>query len=261
MRIMLITKCLLFLYMSTYIGKSIAQEEPTCNSGFDNVYKMIEKYLLLEKEVFALREQISVQQKSIEVLKHGQKASGSMFTRWGRTVCPGNGTNLLYWGYMAGSDYGHTGTGSNYLCLPSEPRWDYYDTSKESVGKITGVEYQFWHHKDDGAKMFLGDNMYNHNAHCAVCHVSRGNTVMIPGRNVCYDGWTMEYSGYLVSGYYGHSSATEYVCLDRRPEKVPNGNKDDDDSLLYFVEAVCGKSLTCPPYVNGRELSCVVCSL
>jgi len=161
---------------------------------------------------------------------------------------------------MAGSDKAMPGTGSNYLCLPEDPTWDHYDTSVESVGKITGAEYQFWHHRSTGASAFFGDNMYNHNAPCALCLTSKSTSVMIPGRTNCYDGWTKEYGGYLVSGYYGDKSATEYVCLDRRPEKVVNGDEDDDDNRLYFVESICGKSLACPPYVADRELACVVCS-
>ena len=82
---------------------------------------------------------------------------------------------------------------------------------------------------------------------------------MIPGRNACYKGWTLEYSGFLVSGDYGHASATEYICLDRNPDFNSGGFTSNDGALLYFVEVVCG-SLECPPYVNGRELTCAVCS-
>lgn len=162
---------------------------------------------------------------------------------------------------MAGSDKSHPGTGSNYLCLSDEPTWGHVDTTVESLGKLTGVEYQFWNHRSSGAYEFLGDNMFNHNAPCAVCLSQRSVSIMIPGRASCYEGWTKEYGGYLVSGYHGDSSATQYVCLDGRPEKVVNGDADDEDNRLYFVEAVCGKSLACPPYIGGREIACVVCSI
>ena len=56
-----------------------------------------------------------------------------------------------------------------------------------------------------------------------------------------------------------HASATEYVCVDKQAEVIPGGHADQDACSFYLVEGICG-SLTCPPYVNGRELACVVCS-
>jgi hypothetical protein len=82
---------------------------------------------------------------------------------------------------------------------------------------------------------------------------------MIPGRLDCYPGWTKEYSGYLVSENAGHPSNSEYVCLDSRPDVIIGGHDNKNGRLFYFVEGVCG-SLKCPPYVEGRELTCVVCT-
>ena len=64
-----------------------------------------------------------------------------------------------------------------------------------------------------------------------------------------------------MSGFYNHAAATDYYCIDKEPENVAGGGegRNDDGKLLNFVEARCG-SLKCPPYVNGRELTCVVCS-
>jgi hypothetical protein len=167
----------------------------------------------------------------------------------------------LYLGFMAGSNRNHPGTGSNYLCLTDTPLWDQYKNGQiDSYGRITGVEYQFTNHKP-GAAEFFGGNMLNHNAPCAVCHTKSRVSVMIPGRNKCYNGWRMEYSGYLVTGSFSDKSATQYVCLDKRPEKVFNGNSNHDDNMLFLVEGSCGGSLACPPYVAGREITCVVCSL
>ena len=67
------------------------------------------------------------------------------------------------------------------------------------------------------------------------------------------------YSGYLVAGAASHSSASEFVCLDVDAEMIPHGTENHNGKLLYLSEAHCG-SLTCPPYVEGRELTCVVCS-
>jgi len=66
-------------------------------------------------------------------------------------------------------------------------------------------------------------------------------------------------SGYLVTGSDPHASASELICLDELPETIPGGDQNHDGKVFYLAEAVCG-SLRCPPYVEGRELTCVVCS-
>ncbi|KAJ8308028.1 hypothetical protein KUTeg_012902 [Tegillarca granosa] len=79
-------------------------------------------------------------------------------------------------------------------------------------------------------------------------------------KKTCMDGWHREYRGYLMAGYHGNSHGpTEYICVDAKPETVHGGRAMQDGRLLYPVEAKCG-SLKCPPYVNNRELTCVVCS-
>ena len=54
-------------------------------------------------------------------------------------------------------------------------------------------------------------------------------------------------------------SISNYACLDSRPEVEAGDQNNDDGRLMYVVEAVCG-SLKCPPYVDNREIACVVCS-
>ncbi|XP_052820146.1 uncharacterized protein LOC128245970, partial [Mya arenaria] len=184
---------------------------------------------------------------------------GSVYTRWGRTTCPANGTDLVYAGYTAGSSWDLHGA-ADYLCLTSQPIWGVYNDGRSSAG-IYGTEYQF--HEQGfthlGAEFFekaLGD----HDAPCAVCRTSRETTLMIPGRNQCYPGWTKEYAGYLVSGEYaGALSVTNYACLDASAETENSDYPDKNGRLMYIVESVCG-SLPCPPYVQYREITCVVCS-
>ena len=60
-------------------------------------------------------------------------------------------------------------------------------------------------------------------------------------------------------GYHGHTAATKYTCVDHHPDTLHGGQVSKDGRLFYMVEAKCG-SLNCPPYVEGRELVCVVCS-
>ena len=67
------------------------------------------------------------------------------------------------------------------------------------------------------------------------------------------------FSGYLISGAHVHTSASEYICLDSDAEMLAGGVANTDGRVIYLVEGVCG-TLKCPPYVQGRELTCVVCS-
>ena len=106
---------------------------------------------------------------------------------------------------------------------------------------------------------FTGTNVHDEDAPCSVCRSSRPTVIMIPGRNQCYPGWTLEYKGYLVAGSHNHAAASEYVCLDARPDVLQNGHTDKNGKLFYFVEGRSG-SLPCPPYVDGRELTCVLCT-
>ena len=82
---------------------------------------------------------------------------------------------------------------------------------------------------------------------------------MIPGRNVCYSGWNMEYHGYLSSGYYGYASSSSYACVDINPENLIGGEKNENGKLFYPVVSKC-HPLQCPPYHDDYPLTCVVCS-
>lgn len=182
--------------------------------------------------------------------------AGTTYIRWGRTTCPGNGSDIVYKGFTAGSHYSSKGAATTYLCLPEEPIWNAYDDTEQTSAKVWGTEYEF-HYRNQ--QSFVGNDIKDKDAPCCVCYTNRPTVLMIPGRNLCYAGWTLEYQGYLVGGYDDHNAATEFVCLDEKPEGLVDTVSNDNGKLFYFTEAKCG-SLKCPPYVNGRELTCAVCS-
>ena len=106
----------------------------------------------------------------------------------------------------------------------------------------------------------LKKNVHNYDAVCAVCFVkARGSMLMMPARNDCPSGWTEEYHGYLMTEHYGHKKQRDYICVDEDAEYVPGTQANKNGALLYPVEGKCG-SLPCKPYVNGRELTCAVCT-
>jgi hypothetical protein len=159
---------------------------------------------------------------------------------------------IIVLGQVGGSVYSQTGNGANPLCMVHEVLWGTFQP-KPNMGEIRGAEYQ-----DD----FWGPGSMDKDIPCAVCSPKQGSTVlMIPGRNRCLSGWTEQYHGYLSSNMAGHPQTTTYVCVDESVEFMDGGvNNDEYSFLMYGVRAHCG-SLKCPPYVEGRPITCVVCSI
>lgn len=187
---------------------------------------------------------------------------GSVYTRWGRSVCPDD-AELVYDGVAGGGYYNHQGSGSNLICLTREPEWANYTNALEGHARIYGAEYEAPKaiFSGENAPVKTANGLQDHDVPCAVCRVKyRSSMIMIPGRKSCAGKhWTREYWGYLATGHYNHKNQIQYVCVDRAPEADPKGAKNDNGALLYLVQGVCG-SLPCPPYVQGRELTCVVCT-
>ncbi|CAH1255311.1 Hypp1509 [Branchiostoma lanceolatum] len=185
----------------------------------------------------------------------GEKG-GSVYIRWGRTTCPDvQDTARVYDGIAGGTRFDHSGGGANYVCLPKDPQWGVYTSGSQGSAYIQGVEYEL----HTGNSPFHGTDLHDHDAPCAVCHVaSRGSTLMIPAHVSCPSGWTREYTGYLMAAKH-NQYRSEFVCVDEDPESRPGGYQDTNGALFFPVEASCG-SLPCPDYVQGRELTCVVCT-
>ncbi|KAL5011979.1 hypothetical protein ScPMuIL_010530 [Solemya velum] len=183
--------------------------------------------------------------------------TGAVYTRWGRTSCPENGTELVYNGFTANSHFMHGGGASNFLCLPMEPVWADFDDALSSIGgSLHGTEYE----EDSRSSRLFGENLKQQNAPCAVCQsMQHKNVLMIPGRTSCFGTWSREYTGYLMTGHWKHDASHEFICVDAKPETVIGQAANVNGALLYFVEIRCD-SLACPPYVNGREVPCVVCT-
>ena len=94
----------------------------------------------------------------------------------------------------------------------------------------------------------------NQNPPCAVCEVStRSKHLMIPGTYDCPNGWTTEYSGWLVSGAYGHKARTMYVCLDKYPDTVDGEGRSTNGALMYHVEVQCNRGIPVHLMMTGRN--------
>jgi hypothetical protein len=172
-------------------------------------------------------------------------------------------TNVCHLGYTSSGSALHTGAAVNHICLPTDPTWNARDGSYAYHAYIYGTEYE----SGTANTNAFGSDLVNHNAPCAVCRsTARPTAMMLPGRHLCYPGWTTEYHGYLMAGDYHDVSGTEFICVDGAPESEPQDSRHDTDTgKLFVVEADCetsssSSSLTCPPYIAGREITCSVCT-
>ena len=127
----------------------------------------------------------------------GPVSGGATYIRWGRTSCPSiTGTSLLYNGRAAKSFFTQKGGGGNYQCLPNNPEYGGSTPGVQGYSPIYGVEYMY--ELPNGSP--FSDSLHENNVPCAVCHVStRSAVLMIPAWRHCPSGWTVEYTGYLMS--------------------------------------------------------------
>ncbi|XP_045194663.2 uncharacterized protein LOC123550298 [Mercenaria mercenaria] len=209
--------------------------------------------------ISTLESKVNILEAEVSGLKAIKSTGGGTFIRWGRTTCPSNGTEFIYKGYMAGDKWNEYGGGANNLCLPDDPTWNQYVDGYNSGSTIYGTEIEL--DSTVSSKLF-GKQTVNQDIPCAVCRSARASHVMLPARANCYPGWTEEYGGYLISSHQGWKASSDFVCLDSGLEFVPHGSGNDDDHVVKPVEVRCGTlgSLPCPPFVDGRELACVVCT-
>ncbi|XP_060567427.1 uncharacterized protein LOC132726174 [Ruditapes philippinarum] len=212
-------------------------------------YSLFKKVIELESKLDSLEFRLEENRKESE---NAPRSGGSTYVRWGRTTCRGD-SKEVYNGYAAGSQYRQSGGAANALCLTKSPKWGRYTSKVESGGAyIYGAEYSVYMYTD-------WTYLHDHDVPCVVCQVPRSDILMVPGSNICPTGYKFEYNVYLMAGHYGKSAASEYLCVDSLPEKLYGGDGDKNAKLFSFVQAKCG-SLKCPPYVNGQELTCALCS-
>ena len=183
---------------------------------------------------------------------------GVTYVRWGRTTCPSvDGTDTVYDGVTAGSYYDHYGGGANYICAVKNAKY-HPQTTTRNAGEayLYGAEYEL-----SSGQALPRSSFHGHNIPCAVCEVNtRSKHIMVPGTYQCPPGWSVEYSGWLMTGHYGHKGRNEFVCLDKDPETVPGEANNDNGALMYHVQGACSFGIPCPPYDQRKEILCAVCT-
>lgn len=178
--------------------------------------------------------------------------SGVTYIQWGKKRCTATGVQTLYSGVAAGPHYTNPGGGANTQCLPLNPEWDKFKDGHQGGAYIYGTEYEL------SFKPFVNQALHDHDVPCALCYASTKNSqFMLPAKKTCPSGWTNAYYGYLMAEHTSHKRSM-FVCVDYSAEATTGSHPNHNGNLLYLVEGSCG-SLPCPPYVNGRELTCAVC--
>ena len=153
-----------------------------------------------------------------------------------------------------GKSYHNQGGGVNYLCLPSDPE---FPTNAEGGIQNGAMVYAVEYERDTSTRFFA--SVQDHDAPCAVCEVQgRSRVLMVPAKRTCPAGWTKEYDGLLAS-QHRNNRGSDFICMSSGMESVPGRNANVHGGTVHVVEAQCS-SLQCPPYVDGYELTCVVCT-
>ena len=155
-------------------------------------------------------------------------------------------------GYTAASRHSHTGGPSNPLCLHKKPRDDRYSDSAWS-----GIYVPAWHTLQ-GEEAPYSSQLESHIAPCAVCAVQEKSTssMMIPARNDCPPGWTLEDHGFLMASHYT-GKRSESLFFDSDIEGIMSSA--NVGHRLYAVQAEHRFGLPAT-YISRRSLTCVVCS-
>ena len=192
-------------------------------------------------------------QKGMKGLKEERKG-GTVYVRWEHDKCPST-AQLVYSGTVGGSNYAHSGGGSNPQCSPLDPNF-LKSVSGNPRASMYGAEYETWTYSNSHIRGYQ-----NYDVPCAVCHVSNRTAVyMVPAKYTCPTGWTREYYGYLMAEWYGKGHhCSQFTCVDTGFKSVTGSSTNLDGLLFHFVEGRC-RSLPCPPRDNTKALSCAVCT-
>ncbi|XP_067943386.1 uncharacterized protein [Watersipora subatra] len=185
----------------------------------------------------------------------GDSAGGAVYTRWGRTTC-GSDAVLVYQGFTGGSRRFLKGGGANYQCMAYDAEYNSRNTFFANISSIVGTEYETYNFG------IFSSSARNQNAPCAVCQAkTRSSVIMIPGKRNCpTNEWTLEYEGYLMSGFSEDNGKTTFECVDAQPEYRHGEGADNDGSGMFFNRVICQQGVPCPPYKSNNAITCVVCT-
>ena len=79
----------------------------------------------------------------------------------------------------------------------------------------------------------------------------------ILGKQTCYSGWKVEYTGFLMTSYKGYNGQ-DYVCMDKDSEPIDNSTKDNNEGLFFSSEDhVWQSKMSSIQESHGNALCCM----
>jgi hypothetical protein len=137
------------------------------------------------------------------------------------------------------------------------PEWapGTFDDANNGGAHIFRTEYQT---AGFGVASFAA--LHDHEAGCAVCQIMTQAVQMVPGTRSCPPGMTMLYEGYLMAERHTHIHSSQFVCVDKDAEPVPDSQPGNEDgALLYPTETEAPLGGT--GYGHDNEARCAVCAM
>ncbi len=185
----------------------------------------------------------------------GQGGQGAVvYTRWGLTTCPTTeGTALVYAGRAAASGFGDNGGGANFICIPNKPQFK-NASLPDCFTEIGGVQFQ--------ATLF-GEKLEGGDSLCAVClSTKRSVKLMIPAKSECPgSGWTMEYSGYLMTSLESDNNNAVFECIDEKSAVTSTSTTCGNAGFNHVVFNVGGETGLPEASYKRQAVTCVVCTI
>jgi len=157
------------------------------------------------------------------VCKPTEERAVTTYPIWGRKACP-SGSKTVYSGWMANGYIYHRGGGFNYQCMhqsgdiEAKQKADAKNTGNSGVLNV--VEYAKSKKSSAGPAWTRMAQKNNQDAACAICEVEGQDTVMLPAKTACPDGFKKLYEGFVAGGFSSHQHDTEYICLEKEFEAL-----------------------------------------
>ena len=167
-------------------------------------------------------------------------------------------------GVVAGGRANQKGATASLLCLPELSNYDVIEAGvQDSRPYIEGILYMV-------GNFPMWSPLHMRRVPCTLCRVpDRGVATVHPARNTCLGNWTLEYTGFMMGSATSQNHGTDSICVDadaepQSPER--SAYEGDGHGVMYgaisMTHTDCNPGdMTCPPYYEGQEILCAVCSV
>nr|KAG5708530.1 hypothetical protein BaRGS_032951 [Batillaria attramentaria] len=142
-----------------------------------------------------------------------------------------------YHGHLMAGYHDHT-SGTEFICMDGAMEADHSSHKNDNgklfyyvLGLVSRRTYKQRNKLSDGGQLLEKAACCKGSPETDAAQRDRTpyeTTLMIPGTNTCRPGWTREYHGHLMAGYYTFASGTEFICMDGAMEADHSSHKNDD---------------------------------